>query len=119
MFCSNALINNVQFCGSYASNRVICIKLALGNLKLLIFSCFMPVQCNNDSYVSSVNSVYGFKIDQINRPSDFVPCFIGDFTFECVTGLNGYDLFCMFTSELNLICCDDMLDGSVSYTYRH
>ena len=105
---------------------VISIKRDLGNLKLLIFNCHMSIQCNNDSYVSSisgikfssVNSVYGFIIDQINRHDSFVPCIIGNFNFKCAKDLIGFDLFCMFTSELNLIC-DDMLDGSVSYTYRH
>ena len=79
----------------------------------------MPIQCNNDSYVSSVSSVYGFIINQINKLDSFVPCIIGDFYFECVKGSINYDLFYMFSSELNLICWDDMLDGSVSHTCRH
>ena len=72
---------------------VICIKLDLGNLKLLIFNYYMPTQCNNDFYASSIRSVCGFIIDQINRHDCFVPSIIGDFNFECVKGSISYDLF--------------------------
>ena len=99
--------------------RVVCVKLITNDVHLLIFGCYFPYNDHSMLYTNAVSSVVGFIESVIDDHPGFKACIIGDLNFECYAGNSGYEVFKNFAYAHNLVCCDDIEDSKLGFTYHH
>ena len=99
--------------------RVICVKLKTTDVQLLLFGCYFPYNDHGLKYKNSLSNVIGFIEAILDEHPGYKACVIGDLNFECRNGNIGFEIFNDFASAHNLVCCDDIEDSKLGFTYHH
>jgi len=111
--------NSVKFIGASDDGRVITLMLDLNSSKFLLFGCYFPCDDNSSDFSNVVSAVLGYIESVVDEFSGVKFGLLGDLNFECHNNYRGYTVFKDFALAHNLICCDDLLSGDLTYSYHH
>jgi len=119
VLCHSNISNNVKLIGASDDGRVVAVTIELNSVKFLLFGCYFPCDDNSSNYDNHVSAVLGYIESVLEEFPGIKFGILGDLNFECRTDYRGYCVFNEFAVANNLMCCDDLLSGNMTYSYHH